>query len=198
MSRTTENFLCLAYALLLKKTHHFPLDWEKMRTAFRPEFLHSAETVSGRDVDIYDLNGNKKRMSHILGVQEYLSMRFRAEEWDDTRQFPDTQRENEALLVKYIRLCQENDVKPIVFLAPVTEIYRRYYPKRSLDRFYTILRRVLRMTGAYLLDYFSVKEFGFAEYRDVDHMNLQGSRKFTAMLDHDVIRIVERNKTLDT
>ena len=190
MSRTTENFLCLAYALLLKETHHFPLDWEQMQAVFCQEFLHSAEIVSDRGVDLYDLNGNKQRMSHPLGVEDYLSMRSRAAEWDETRSFPATQKENEALLMEHIQLCQEHHVQPILFIAPATEIFRQYYPKRSLDQFYTIVRRVLRRTGAHLLDYFPAKGFGFAECRDVDHLNLQGSKKFTAMLDHDVMQIL--------
>ena len=193
MSRTTENYRCFAYASLLKETHHFPLDWAKMQKVFRPSFLHFAKNVDDRGVDLYDLNGCKQLMNHTVDVEAFLSIRSRVTRWDEKWEFPETEKENEALLVDYIQLCREHHVQPIVFTAPVTEICQQYYPKKSLDRFYTILRRVLRKTGAPFLDYFQTKGFGFEECFDVDHLNMQGARKFTAMLDPAVMQILGGN-----
>lgn len=190
MSRTQENFLCLGYALLLHETHHFPLSLPAMQQVFRVDFLRSAEGLSLDGIDLYDLNGNKRGMSHAIGVRDFLAMRSRAETWTAEKYYPETEQENEALLIDYIRLCQAHRAQPILYIAPVTEVYRRYYPRQSLDRFYAVLRRVVRQTGAPLLDYFAAPGYGFADFRDADHLNLAGSAKFTPRLDRDVRQIL--------
>lgn len=187
---TSENFLCLAYALLLGKLHHFPLSMDAMKLAFRKDFLQSAASVTFEGIDIFDLNGNKRRMSHEVGIAEFLNMRLRAEHWGNQRTYPATQEENVELLVRYIRLCQSHGAVPVLFLAPVMEMYRRFYPKRSLDQFYTLLRSVIRRTGASLLDYFWVDGFGFQECRDIDHLNEKGSSIFTPKLEGDVLKLL--------
>lgn len=188
---TSENFLCIAYALLLGKSHHFPLDMDGMRLAFRNEFLQSAFEIAFDGIDIFDLNGNKHRMSHDVGVAEFLRMRLRAESWGNKRVYPETQKENVQLLVNYINLCYEHGAIPVLFLAPVMDIYRRFYPKRNLDHFYWVIRDVIKKTGAPLLDYFWMNGFGVQECRDVDHLNEKGSKIFSPKLERDLIGLLE-------
>ncbi len=111
-----------------------------------------------------------------------LAARKTVDTWSE-RFFPDTRAENVQILDDYLTLCEGNDIRPIMFLPPMTEAYVKYFNRQRLDEFYYLVECAIKKhPSAIFIDGWKLQGFTDADFYDVDHLNLQGAAKFSAAL----------------
>lgn len=80
-------------------------------------------------------------------------------------------------------LCEENNIRPIMFLPPMTEGYMKYFSRQKLDEFYYLVEQACRKhSSAIFIDGWRLQGFTDEDFLDVDHMNIRGAAKFSAFL----------------
>ena len=90
----------------------------------------------------------------------------------------------------YLTLCEENKIRPIMFLPPTTNCYKKYFNRQMLDEFYYLVGRACRKhTGAIFIDGWKLQGLTDADFYDVDHLNIQGAAKFSEFLNRCIEQI---------
>ena len=119
-----------------------------------------------------------------------LAARERIDKWKN-KSYPDTVKENAKILDEYLTLCEENNVCPIIFTAPMTYGYMKYFNKKRLDELHCVIADALRKhSAAVFFDGWRLPIFSDENFWDVDHMNIQGAAKFSMIL-NDFIEKLE-------
>ena len=81
----------------------------------------------------------------------------------------------------------------VMFLPPMTEGYMRYFSKQKLDEFYYLIDSAMKKhSSAVFVDGWKLPGFSDSDFFDVSHLNLQGSTKFSAIL-NDFVEQLENN-----
>ena len=120
-----------------------------------------------------------------------FNARERIDVWKD-RDFPETFKENVKILDDYLTLCEDTNVRPIMFLPPMTYGYMKYFSRKKLDEFYYLVREAQKKhSSAVFFDGWKLPFFPDNDFFDVDHMNIQGAAKFSTIL-NDFIEGLER------
>lgn len=132
------------------------------------------------EVDWYIRNNydNTSNLSEDIGKKQALL--------DGNKNYPETVKENIEILRKYLKLLKDNNIKPVVIVCPVSKYYAKYFPKRLIDEFYMIIRKIGKEYNFQFLDYFDSNLFCNEDFYDVSHLNHKGAEKFTNIL-NDVI-----------
>jgi hypothetical protein len=88
-----------------------------------------------------------------------------------------------ALFRQLIQMCSEADVGIAFFELPNAEVFERYFPPGTRERFREAFRELSAGTGARL---YSLEELGldfdYDEYRDAVHLNMKGTSRYTAAI----------------
>lgn len=108
------------------------------------------------------------------------------------KEFPPTCRENIQILDDYLTFCAENNIRPIMFLAPMPQAYMENYSKTQIEEFrYLVGEACLKHPGAKFIDGWKLDFITDNDFYDKGHMNLQGATKFSAFL-NDFIEELEK------
>ncbi len=101
------------------------------------------------------------------------------------RRFPETRAENIKIFDDYLTLCDKNNVRPIIFLPPVSIGYAKYFSKQMIDELrYLVMTAINKHSEAIFFDGWNLlKHFSDEDFADVDHLNFQGATKFSAIFD---------------
>ena len=179
-SKGMNNLWSVQYLIAFNDTHNLWLSKEQYKSLFNEYFLSSKIPLEGLDTNnVYW----EKTPLRFLNYETRLNSRKRIEEWSD-RNFPETVAENRKILDDYLTLCEENNIRPIMFLPPMTEGYKKYFSKQKLDEFYFYVRESLKKhSSAVFLDGWQL-DFGDENFFDVDHMNIMGAARFSAVLNN--------------
>mgnify|MGYP002623409543 FL=1 len=133
----------------------------------------------------------EKRFINPIGCNERIKARRVIDLWKN-RNFPETVAENIKILDDYLTLCENNNVRPIMFLPPMTEGYIKYFSRKKLDELYYLIREAQKKhTSALFLDGWKLEGFTDMDFADVDHLNLKGAAKFSMIL-NNLIEDLER------
>lgn len=92
---------------------------------------------------------------------------------------------NIDILSSLVRDLLDLNIKPIIFITPVTQHYYSEYSKKSIDRFYSFVRPITEKFDIPLFDYFDDDRFEVNDFGDGSHLNLKGANKFTKLLKED-------------
>lgn len=101
---------------------------------------------------------------------------------DYNKNYPETVKENTQILKDYLQLLNENNIKPIIVICPVSIYYAKYVSKQIREEFYNILNEMKKQYNFQFLDCFNDNLFNDEDYYDVSHLNEKGAKKFTNML----------------
>ena len=97
--------------------------------------------------------------------------------------FPKTRDENIKILDDYLTLCEENNIRPIMFTSPVTEKYRATFNKNLLEEFDRLVcMAILKHPSAFFINGREWDGVTYADFHDNGHMNFKGAEKFSAYL----------------
>lgn len=96
-------------------------------------------------------------------------------------------------IYKMITLCREEGMTPILITPPVTDAYikkaREKAPEYCNQGFYDVISKIQEDTGVEYYDYSDDKRFAknYSMFKDTDHMNKSGARKFTNIIMEEVV-----------
>lgn len=175
----------LQWYLGLHDLHNFPIAEKDYRSFFKKDFLDGGYLKSD-GIDLNDVYGWKQEK--IMSPNEKLGVRQRAEVWKD-KFYPVTSEENKKIFDDYLTLCEQKNIKPVVFTAPVSEGYRYCFPKKCLDEFHAVRSEIMsRHPTSSFFDGWKVKGLSDADFFDTDHINVFGAAKFSAALNNFIMK----------
>lgn len=174
----SQNCRQLQYAIALNDIHNFWLPIEKYKSLFHPEFLNIKMPFESEMNRITPL---PETVEHIT-LPGRLAAREQIDSWKE-RSYPETFKEIVKILDDYLTLCEENNVRPIVFCTPMTYGYMKHFDKKILDAYHYVLRMAQeKHPHAVFFDGWRLQDFSDDDFVDVNHMNIQGAAKFSAIL----------------
>lgn len=181
-----QNGRLLQYVIAFNDVHNFWLSIEKYKSLLNPEYLKFKLPLENEMDRITPLDTEVKYIS----LNGRLLSRERIDVWQN-KSYPDTVKENVKILDDYLTLCEENNVRPIIFTAPMTYGYMKYFSKKKLDEFQYVIGNALKKhSTAVFFDGWKLQGVSDYDFFDVDHMNIQGAAKFSTIL-NDFIENLE-------
>lgn len=103
------------------------------------------------------------------------------------RYFPETRDENVKILDDYLTLCEENNIRPIMFMTPVTEIFMEIFKNRMMEEFRDLVEQACQKhPTAKFVDGWKLNSITQTDFFDCEHLNIHGAAKFSAYL-NDII-----------
>ena len=179
---SNEVFRLLQYVIAFNDLHNFWLPVEEFKKIFRAEYLNYRLPC---DVPMNCVRPLPTTVN-LMTAEIRMNARDRIDIWKG-RRFPETKIEYEKILDDYLTLCEKNNVRPIMFLPPVTEGYRKHFDKQLLDEFYCSVRDAQKKHPASgFFDGWNLLQFPDSDFWDTDHLNINGAAKFSSIL-NDVI-----------
>ena len=187
-SKTYGQWRLLRYAITFKDLHNFSLSAKDVRNLFREDYLSQEISLENFDVNLIYFSKTARKMSFNERIGAYDE--FNA--WNN-KNYPETRAENIKILDSYLTLCEKNKIRPIMFLPTMTEGYMKNFSKQKLDEFYYLVHQAQKKhSSAVFVDGWKFPGFSDEDFYDVSHMNIQGSAKFSAIL-NDFIEQLENN-----
>ncbi len=95
--------------------------------------------------------------------------------------YPKTRDENIKILDDYLTLCEENNIRPIMFRVIVSEKYMKNFNPQLLDEFNLLVEQACQKhPSARFFDGWKLQGFTYDDFFDHAHMNNYGAAKFSA------------------
>lgn len=118
----------------------------------------------------------------VMNRQARLESRGKIDTWAK-RNFPSTREENIKILDEYLTLCEENSIRPIIFLMPATEGYIKHYNRQRINEFRGLVEQARRKhSAAVFVDGWQLSGLTDTDFYDSYHLNLRGAAKFSVFL----------------
>ncbi|MBR3747104.1 MAG: hypothetical protein IKN27_09120 [Selenomonadaceae bacterium] len=180
------SFRLLQYAMAFRDLHNFFMSVEDYCKIFREEYLSFKLPL----IEQFDVTGvHSDNILRLMTFNQKLGARERIDKWAN-RNYPETRDENVQILDGYLTLCEQNRIRPIMFLPPVTEGYKKHFIKPMLDEFYYFVRQACKKhPSAIFIDSWKLQGLSDADFWDVDHLNIQGAAKFSIFLNDFIERL---------
>lgn len=183
LSKTSSFIqLMLQYFIAFNDLHNFYIPAEVYGQFLRKEYLSARLPL-----EPFDLNDPylvKNGLPMFMKPKDRLIARAVIDGWAE-KNYPDTRAENVQILDDYLTLCEQNNIRPIMFLPPMTEGYIKLFNRRKLDEFHYLVRQACRKhSSALFLDGWQLRGFTDRDFYDVFHLNIHGAAKFSAWLNY--------------
>ena len=178
-STPNSQALLLSYLVAFNDLHNFHLSADAYREFFRREYL-----ATKLPLEPFDVNSPHyaKGSLHFMTPEDCLNARKNIDTWSE-RYFPAIRAENIKILDDYLTLCEENHIRPIMFLPPMIEGYLKYFSRQKLDEFHYLVRQACKKhPSAVFIDGWKIRGFTDADFGDAEHLNIQGAAKFSTFL----------------
>ena len=176
---TNLSFLMLHYLIAFDDLHNFHVPAEDYRNFLRKEYFSMRLPL-----EPFDWNNpfGSKTSLRFMTPENRLKAREAINSWSK-KFYPETRAENVQILDDYLTLCEENHIRPIIFLPPMTEGYKKYFNKPMLDELYYIVRQACKKHPyAVFVDGWKLQGTTDRDFYDASHMNIQGAAKFSVYL----------------
>lgn len=108
-----------------------------------------------------------------------------ASKWEN-KIYIETIFENINTFKKLIEILLVSKIQPIVVIFPTHESYHKNFPKKAKSVFHNILNMFKEMYGFEVHDFFESNLFNDCDFLDSDHLNYNGSIKFTKLLNEEL------------
>ena len=104
-------------------------------------------------------------------------------DWDDEEKFLNTSdvEKNVQILEDYIKLCLDNNAKPVVVVLPCSPVKRKIYSKNFLKTFYDAIHKIEESYDVSCVDLFDSLNHPNS-FCDVNHLNNRGTLIFNSLL----------------
>ena len=184
-----ESWRLLQWFLYFRDLHNYHMSAENYASLFRKEYLDGGY-VTPAPIELGNVYMNKA--FNKTSAQTRFEYRQSAETWSK-KYYPKTVAENKQILHDYLTLCEEHEIKPILFLPAMPRGYMETYPRNRLDEFHTILREIMsRHSTAVFFDGWQIRGLTDDDFADTTHLNVMGGAKFSHLLNRFVMQF-ERN-----
>lgn len=181
------------YYITFDDVHNFWLPKEKFSDLFNEQYL--ATTLQGEILDVNNIYGEKVGLQ-FMDWEKQFNVRKSIDDWKN-KSYPETVEENVKILDDYLTLCEEKNVRPIIFLAPLTRGYKKYFNRKMINEFYYLVREAQKKHSTTIfLDGWSLPNFSDRDFYDSSHLNAQGAAKFSVIL-NGIIEQIENSNQLN-
>ena len=179
----------LPYYIALNDVHNFAIPLEMYRSIVNDFYIKTEVKFNEGIFDAYQNTLSTEAMNTQTKIQAICD----GYEWNN-KNFPETVAENKKILDDYLSLCEKNNAIPIMFLPPFPEGYRKHFSKEKLAEFYSFVNEArLNHIGTGFIDGWKMeKYFSDADFADGVHLNMQGAKKFSGIL-NAVIKNLEQS-----
>ena len=161
--------------------HNFWLPYEKYSNLFNKNYL--SYKLPLENFNINNVMGEKTQL-RFMDFKSRLGARERTEVYS-RKYYPDTLKEYVKILDDYLTLCIKNTIRPIMCTFPVSECYSKYFSKKLINEFNHYVSEALKkFPESGFIDGWKLKSFDDSDFYDVDHMNIKGAAKFSAILNN--------------
>lgn len=175
------QFLMLHYLLAFKDLHNFHIPAEMYQKFFSKDYLERRLSL-----EPFDVNNpfNMKKPLCFMTPQTRFEI-IRKKDGGGGKNFPETREENIKILDDYLTLCEKNNIRPIIFLPPMSEGYIKFYNKQRIDEFrYLVNQSCRKHSSAIFLDGWKLQIVNDADFYDYGHLNIQGAAKLSVFLNY--------------
>ena len=179
-----SNCRLFKYVVAFNDVHNFSISNEHYTRVFKKEFLNIKLPIEKLTLNYFFPWIDKK--IRYMDFKARLDTRKISTSWND-KNYPETVKENVQILDDYLTLCENNNVRPIMFLPPMTEGHKKYFSRQKLDEFYYLIRDAQKKhPSALFLDGWKIQGFGDSDFRDASHLNIQGATKFSTSFNNAI------------
>ena len=169
--------IILRHFIALKDVHSFFVPANIYEKIFRKEWL--AKKIPLDEMDLNNPHGTK---SKYRMTQKDIASTESIYHWIG-RYYPEARDENVKILDDYLTLCEENNIRPVMFTVPVTEKYVATFNKKLFDEFHDLIGQALsKHPDARFLDCWDWKGVTYEDFKDHSHLNIYGAAKFSTYL----------------
>ena len=173
------QFMLWQYLIAFGDLHNFHIPVDVCKKIFHEKYL--AMKVPTEPIDLNNPFDTKVPVQ-FMEPQLQLEVRVKTDEWLE-KNYPATRDENVKILDDYLTLCEEHHIRPIMFLPPTTEGYKKHFSRQKLNEFHYYVRQAQKKhPSAIFLDGWKLKGLTNRDFYDYGHLNLQGAAKFSAFL----------------
>lgn len=177
------RYILLQYFIAFNDLHNFFVPADVYKKFIRKEYF---ELKFPTEPFYSEAIPRNKKMDQ----EARLNSREIIDGWSE-KDYPETREENIKILDDYLTLCEENNIRPIMFLPPMTEGYKKHFNRQKIDEFYYLVGQACRKhSTAIFVNGWKLQGLTDADFYDVFHMNIQGAAKFSAFL-NDFIESLE-------
>lgn len=189
LSRTVKfKYMMLQYFIAFKDLHNFFVPDDVYKNFFNEKYLTKQLSLESFDVNIPYGAGSKFKSTMINPLGTNRGIRT----WDG-KYYSAARDENIKILDDYLTLCEENNIRPIMFRVPVTEKYIRKFNPRLLEEFDVLVEQSLnKHPDARFVDGWKWDGVTYADFFDHQHLNVQGATKFSAYLNDFIEQLDEQ------
>lgn len=173
--------LLLQYLIAFNDIHDFFVPLDVYKTLFNPEYLaRKLPLLSAKKIDIAGCK--------LKGILDKQALAKNTNTWVNLW-YPKTRDENVKILDDYLTLCEQNNVRPIIFRVRVTKKYMANFNQQIRDEFDRIIEQALiKHPTASFFDGWQLRDFNYMDFNDHAHLNVQGAAKFSAYLNDFIER----------
>ena len=176
----------LPYFIAFNDLHNFPVPADVYKTFLREEWLTKKLSIKK-----INLNGVKSEKV----ISQKVIEGTKPKTWNG-KYYPATRDMNVKVLDDYLTLCEENNVRPIMFRVIVSEKYMANFNKELLDEFLVIVEQACQKhPSACFVDGWKLEGFTYDDFYDHGHLNRNGAAKFSAYL-NDFIEQLESDSSI--
>jgi hypothetical protein len=90
-------------------------------------------------------------------------------------------------LHELVGVLTKRHIKAVFIIPPFTSVFMKYADKKRFDNTDSVLKSISTIYRCSYINYLGDKRFTNADFRDVDHLNLQGSKKFSKILNTEIL-----------
>lgn len=175
----------MEYLICFDDIHNFWLPKNLYQKLWRQEYLNfklPLEYVDTNNICYEKVSGPMSYWANIT-ARNRIDVR-RGKKYFETRE------ENIKILDEYLTFCEKNSIRPIMFLSPFSEGYKKYFNRFLLDEFYYLVEKALKKhKTARFFDGWKLEGFSDEYFGDVDHLNRKGAAKFSELFNEFILNL---------
>lgn len=94
---------------------------------------------------------------------------------------------NSDFILAAIKLCAHHQIQAILITPPFYKTYNKQVPEKVKKRVRQFVNEATSLTGALYYDYSGDKRFEAADFKNDDHLNPAGAKKFSQIINKEVL-----------
>ncbi|MBQ6297156.1 MAG: hypothetical protein IJK81_05630 [Selenomonadaceae bacterium] len=162
----------MPYVIAFNDLHNFPVPVEIYKKFLREEWLTKKPSIQ-------NVNINGYKIQRII-AQETIKNGVPNTWWSYR---PKTREENVKILDDYLTLCEENNIRPIMFCVRTSDKYMKNFNKQLLAEFYNLIEQACQKhPSASFVDGWKWNGVTYDDFYDFEHLNINGAKKFSTYL----------------
>ncbi|WP_053240982.1 hypothetical protein [Clostridium sp. DMHC 10] len=185
------------YYPFFKKTRNHPFAKDMVENYIK--FERVASKIFKKDYNIVFHNffkGNKDTWWNNMISQVMDEKIIEKNKWivehDCDKDYPETVKENVGIIREYILLLKLYNITPIIVICPTSKYYYLNFSNRIKKEYENIMNKIKEEFDIEVFDYFASNVFSDKDFYNVSHLNKNGTKKFTELLNKKLIDLCDK------